>query len=233
MRYHGRVALESQSVDSVLLEMRHLEERLRDKDDAIACALSALVDLKDLHTGIHATRMAEWAVRIGRVLGLEPDELRDLELASLLHDIGKIGIPDAILLKPGGLNEEELEIVRRHPEYAWAVLRMIPGFDRVALLALHHHERMDGRGYPAGLADEAIPLGARIVAVIDAFDAMMSSRSYRGPLRVQDAVDELIRCSGSQWDPRVVRLFIAMAAEEFNEVFDTVGGVHSPELPTD
>ena len=88
---------------------------------------------------------------------------------------------------------------------------------------------MDGHGYPAGLVGEAIPLGARIVAVIDAFDAMMSSRSYRGPLRVQDAVEELVRCSGTQWDPRVVRLFIAMAAEEFNEVFDTVGGVDAPD----
>lgn len=227
------MALETHSADRLIAENHRLQEQLRDKDDAIVCAMSAMVDLKDLHTGTHSTRMAEWAVRIGRVLGLGSDELRDLELACLLHDVGKIGVPDAILLKPGRLTAEESAVVRRHPEFAWAILRMIPGFEQVALLVLHHHERMDGLGYPAGLAGDAIPVGSRIVAVIDAFDAMMSSRSYRGALPLHEALTELERWSGIQWDPHVVPLFAGIAKAEFDAVAASVGSPHGLQSDTE
>ena len=161
------------------LRIKELEEQVKSCQTGIMLALNMLLDLKDLKTGLHATRLAEWAIRVAEQLGLGHEELRDIELASLLHDIGKVGVPDAMLLKPGRLDPDELARVRKHPEYGWAILRAIPGFERASLLVLHHHECFDGSGYPAGLEGEEIPLGARIVAVVDAFDAMLSSRSYR------------------------------------------------------
>jgi HD-GYP domain-containing protein (c-di-GMP phosphodiesterase class II) len=184
------------------------------------CALNMLLDLKDLRTGLHATRLAEWAVRVGELLGLEESDLRDIEAASLLHDIGKIGLPDSILLKPGKLSSEEYAITKKHPEYGWAILRSIPGFERTSLLVLHHHERYDGKGYPAGLAGEDIPLGSRIVAVVDSFDAMLSSRAYRSALPVEEAVRRLVTDIGSQFDPKIAPLFIELAREQLDELVE-------------
>lgn len=177
----------------------------------ILCALNMMLDLKDLRTGLHATRLAEWAVRVGERLGVARDELDDIEKASLLHDIGKIGVPDDVLFKPGKLNEEETAQARRHPEYGWAILQSIPGFERMSLLVLHHHERYDGQGYPAGLAGEEIPLGSRIVAVVDAYDAMTSDRAYRKGLPYAEAIRRLHADMGSQFDPEVTKLFVSMA----------------------
>src|SRR4026209_1562359 len=160
------------------LETRRLREELKSLRTGVMCAPNMLLDLKDLRTGLHATRLAEWAVRVGELLGVEESDLRDMEAASLLHDIGKIGLPDSILLKPGKLSAEEYAITKKHPEYGWAILRSVPGFERTSLLALHHHERYDGTGSPAGLSGQEIPLGSRIVAIVDAFDAMLSARAY-------------------------------------------------------
>ena len=120
-------------------------------------------------------------VRIGRDLGLDDDCLRDLEAAAILHDIGKIGVPDAILRKPAKLTEAEYALSRSIPSYGWAVLRAVPGFERVSLFVLHHHEAFDGKGYPAGLRGDEIPIGSRIVAVMDSFDAMVSFQTVSEP----------------------------------------------------
>ncbi len=190
------------------------------------CALNMLLDLKDMRTGLHATRLAEWAVRVGENLGIDEIELRDIEAASLLHDIGKIGLPDSILLKPGRLTPEEYAITKKHPEYGWAILRSVPGFERASLLVLHHHERYDGKGYPAGLVGEEIPLGSRIVAIVDAFDAMLSSRAYRDALPVEEAVGRLVADTGKQFDPKIAPLFIELARSHMPELLSS-----SDELP--
>jgi len=203
------------------LKIKQLEEELAQMEMGVMCALNMVLDLKDLRTGLHATRLAEWAVRVGECLGVSPEELQDIERASLLHDIGKIGVPDEVLFKPGKLTEEETEQARRHPEYGWAILKSVPGFERASLLVLHHHERYDGAGYPAGLAGEEIPLGARIVGVVDAYDAMISDRAYRKGLPHEEAVRRLEADAGSQFDPDVTPLFVRLTSQtRFGEAFD-------------
>jgi HD-GYP domain-containing protein (c-di-GMP phosphodiesterase class II) len=207
--------------DSV--RIKELEEQTSALRSSVICAFNQLLDLKDLNTGVHSTRLAEWGMRVGHELGLEEHELQNLEVAALLHDIGKVGIPDAILRKPGRLDPEEYALMKKHPEYGWAVLRMLPGFERAALDILHHHESFDGRGYPAGLKDTEIPVVSRIVCVIDAFDAMVSSRPYRKGLPFQEAVRRLKEASGTQFDPVVVQTFLSFAEAEMSPVFAAVG----------
>jgi HD-GYP domain-containing protein (c-di-GMP phosphodiesterase class II) len=198
-----------------LIRVRELEEEVRSLRGATICALSQLLDLKDLGTGFHSTRLAEWAVRLARALGLDEKAAHAVEVAALLHDVGKIGIQDAVLRKPGRLDGGEMDHMRRHPEFGWAILRLFPDLEEAALFVLHHHERIDGEGYPAGLEGEEIPLGARIIAVVDAFDAMVSNRSYRRGLPFEEAVRRLILASGSQFDSRVVDGFLRIARAEW------------------
>ena len=161
------------------IRIKQVEEQVSALRTSVICAFNQLLDLKDLNTGVHSTRLAEWGMRVGQELGLDESELQNLEVVALLHDIGKVGVPDSILKKPGKLDDEEYALMKKHPEYGWAVLRMLPGFERAALEILHHHESFDGKGYPAGLKETEIPIVSRIVTVIDAFDAMVSSRPYR------------------------------------------------------
>ena len=201
------------------LRVQELEEQVRSTRKATICALNQMLDLKDLNTGVHSTRLAEWAVRIGQELGLAADGVEDVEVAALLHDAGKVGVPDAILKKPGPLDAGEWRIMRMHPEFSWAVLRLVPGLERASLFALHHHEKYDGSGYPAGLRGEEIPIGARIVSVIDAFDAMVAVRPYKEGLPCDEALRRLTADSGSHFDPVVVRHFLHIARAEMSSVF--------------
>jgi len=205
------------------LRVKQVEEQVTALRSSVICAFNQLLDLKDLNTGVHSTRLAEWGMRVGQELGLEESELQNLEVAGLLHDIGKVGIPDAILKKPARLDADEYALMKKHPEYGWAVLRMLPGFERAALDILHHHENFDGTGYPAGLRELEIPVVSRIVSVIDAFDAMVSSRPYRVGLPHQEAVRRLIESSGTQFDPAVVQCFISFAQAEMAIVFAAAG----------
>ncbi len=205
------------------LRVKQVEEQVTALRSSVICAFNQLLDLKDLNTGVHSTRLAEWGMRVGQELGLEESELQNLEVAALLHDIGKMGIPDSILRKPGRLDPDEYALMKKHPEYGWAVLRMLPGFERAALDILHHHENFDGKGYPAGLQGSEIPIVSRIVTVIDAFDAMVSSRPYRVGLPHEEAVRRLIESSGTQFDPAVVRCFISFAQAEMATVFAAAG----------
>ncbi len=205
------------AVGDAELRVKQLESKLSRFSAATVYSLTTLLDLRDLSTGTHGTRLAEWAVQVGELAGLDGDELQDLEVACLLHDIGKVGLPDAILDKPGKLTDEEYEQIKKHCDYGWAILRLLPGFERIGLLVLHHHERIDGRGYPAGLQGEEIPLGARIVAVVDAFDAMVSDRPYRAGLPVEEALRRLRKDSGSQFDPRIVDLFLEVTGRDLGE----------------
>lgn len=205
------------------LRLKQAEEQVAALRSSAICAFNQLLDLKDLNTGVHSTRLAEWGMRVGQELGLDERELQNLEIAALLHDIGKVGIPDAILRKPGRLDPDEYAVMKKHPEYGWAVLRMIPGFERAALDILHHHESYDGKGYPAGLKETEIPIVSRIVSVIDAFDAMVSSRPYRQGLPFDEAVRRLVTASGTQFDPLVVHYFLSFAQDEMAPVFAAAG----------
>lgn len=165
-------------------------------------ALVAAVEAKDSYTRGHSERVTAYAITLGRVLGLNEHSLDTLRLAGLMHDIGKISVPESVLNKPGKLNEEEWQIMRRHPEVGASIIKNIRGQDigLIARIVLHHHERVDGTGYPAGLASEDIPLMARILAVADAYDAMTSRRPYRGAFRKEKVVSQIKEGKGSQFD---------------------------------
>jgi HD-GYP domain-containing protein (c-di-GMP phosphodiesterase class II) len=207
----------------VVLRIKQMEEQTLALRTSLICAFNQLLDLKDLNTGVHSTRLAEWALHVAGELGLDESCLSDLEVAALLHDIGKIGIPDAILHKPAKLSDEEYALMKKHPEYGWAVMRNVPGMERASLMILHHHESFDGRGYPAGLKGEEIPIGSRIVSVIDAFDAMVSSRPYREGMPYAEAERRLLAASGTQFDPGVVDRFLPLARAEMSSVFAAAG----------
>jgi HD-GYP domain-containing protein (c-di-GMP phosphodiesterase class II) len=164
---------------SLKLRVKELEEQHLAFRNSLICGFNQLLDLKDISTGVHSTRLAEWAIRVARKLNIAENDLYQVEVAALLHDVGKIGVPDAILKKQGPLTPEERALINRHPEYSWSILRLFPGLEQASLYALHHHENLDGTGYPAGLKGYDIPLVSRIVSVIDAYDAMISNRSYR------------------------------------------------------
>lgn len=205
------------------LRVKELEEQQAALLKSVICGFNQLLDLRDLSTGIHSTRLAEWAVRVARKLGLPESDFYQLEVAALLHDIGKIGIPDAILKKEGKLTDEERALMNKHPEYSWSILRLFSGLEKASLYALHHHESYDGSGYPGRLKGVEIPIGARIVSVIDAYDAMISNRCYRKGFPHEEAVRRLLASTGTQFDPVVVNSFIEIAEIEVAEVFAATG----------
>jgi len=208
---------------TLLLRVKELEEQHLDFRNSVVCAFNQLLDLKDLNTGVHSTRLAEWAIRVARKLSIPEEHLYQVEVAALLHDIGKIGVPDAILKKAGPLTTDERAVINRHPEYSWSILRLFPGLEEASLYALHHHENLDGTGYPAGLKGSDVPLVSRIVSVIDAYDAMVSNRCYRQGLPHDEAVRRLLASSGTQFDSEVVKVFIPIAEQEAADVFAAAG----------
>ena len=171
-----------------------------------AASLAKAVDARDAYTGSHSERVSDLAARIARRLGAEPEQVELTRLAASLHDLGKLAIPEEILRKPGPLTDPERLVLERHPQIGFRMLESL-GVDPLAEWVLHHHERWDGTGYPDGLPGESIPLGARIIFVADAYDAMTSDRVYRRRLSRDDALAELDRCAGTQFDPDVVAAF--------------------------
>jgi diguanylate cyclase (GGDEF)-like protein/putative nucleotidyltransferase with HDIG domain len=168
-----------------------------------AASLARAVDARDVYTGSHSQRVADLAARTARRLGLPEEEVELTRLAASLHDLGKLAIPEEILRKPGPLTDPERMVLERHPQIGFRMLESL-GVDPVADWVLHHHERWDGSGYPDGLPGDEIPLGARIIFVADAYDAMTSERVYRRRVDPEQAIAELRRCAGSQFDPGIV-----------------------------
>ena len=173
----------------------------------IEALATALVE-RDRYTGEHSAIVVDMARTVADGLGLDEVEVERVGHAALLHDIGKVGMPDRILHKPGPLRGEEWELMREHPVIGERILRAIPGLGCVARIVRHEHERFDGSGYPDGLAGQAIPLGSRIILACDAYHAMTSDRPYRAGMPHEHAVAELVRCAGSQFDPRIVAALV-------------------------
>jgi putative nucleotidyltransferase with HDIG domain len=173
-------------------------------------SLAAAVDAKDTYTRGHSDKVATYATLIAETMGLGHDQLTALEMAAYLHDIGKIGVPEAILLKPGRLSDEEMAQMRHHPLIGANILKPVAFPWAITPIVRHHHEFWDGKGYPAGLKGEEIPLLARILCVADSYEAMTADRPYRAGRSAADAIEELHRCAGSQFDPRVVAVMTAV-----------------------
>ena len=203
----------------LLQRLSEVNDRLRRELESVVRALRSALAAKDTYTEGHVRRVATYGVSTGRRLGLDGRDLELLETASLLHDIGKIGIPETILRKPGPLVTDEVEIMKGHPEIGARIVQDLPSLKDAAPAVRYHQERFDGRrdghfpGYPSGLRGEEIPIGARIIAVVDAFDAMTSDRPYRRAMTVAEATRVLREERGGHFDPRVVDAFLAVLDE--------------------
>jgi putative nucleotidyltransferase with HDIG domain len=181
-------------------------------------AMILALDLRENETGYHSYRVTEYAVKLGKHAKLNDEDLSVIAKGALMHDIGKIGIPDSILLKPGKLTDEEWTLMKKHPELGYSLLKNIDFLEESAVIVHTHHERYDGQGYPAGMSGEEIPLGARVFSVVDALDAMTSKRSYRDALPFEEAVRRITEASGSQFDPVVVDLFLEIPIDEWRNI---------------
>jgi cyclic di-GMP phosphodiesterase len=227
---HRRLVLENRSYQ------RNLEQLVAERTDQLSLALQNLeksydytldalggaLDLKDAETEGHCQRVTAYTITIAKALGVEPASLRHIARGAFLHDIGKMGVPDQILRKPGPLTAEEQMIMRRHCEIGYQVLDGIPFLHEAAQIVLAHQERFDGTGYPRGLKGEQIPVGARIFAIADTLDAMTSDRPYRKAAPFARAREEIRRGAGSQFDPKAVETFLAMPEDLWQHIRESM-----------
>lgn len=206
-------------------EIKRINEKLEDSKEQLEQAyldmvqtLRYTVEAKDSYTRGHSDRVSEYSVLIGERLGLSEEQIKTLRIGGLFHDIGKIGIPDSILLKPAKLTDEEYSQIKNHPSIGAHILGSAAIFQDIIPIVKHHHERYDGNGYPSKLKGEEIPYLARIAAVADTFDAMTSRRSYRGPIEVEHVKEEIKRCEGTQFDPQIAEVFIEILNNDFDKI---------------
>ena len=194
------------------LRLKHLTDQL-ERTEAIMLAMARWVEMKDQYTEGHLRRVAGYSEQTAGALGLAGYDLLSVRYAGILHDIGKVGISDVILSKIGPLTSEEQEVLRKHPDHGAEIIAPMRFASDVAPIIRSHHERWDGAGYPRGLRGEEIPLGARIISVVDAWDAMTTDRPYRAALGQAEAARRLREGSGTQWDARVVEVFLGLVTE--------------------
>ena len=192
----------------LFFELQSTKEDLLLAYDQTIEALSYALDLRDKETEGHSQRVTELTIKIAERLGIRGEKLRYIKWGALLHDIGKLGIPDSILLKPGPLNDEEWEIMKKHCEYGYNMLKQVEFLLPALEIPLYHHERWDGSGYPKGLKGEEIPLPARIFAIVDVWDALTSERPYRPPFSKEKALEYIVSQSGKHFDPEIVKVFL-------------------------
>ena len=208
-------------------EIKQINEKLEDSKEQLEQAyldmvetLRYTVEAKDSYTRGHSDRVSEYSVLIGEKLGLPEDQIKTLRIGGLFHDIGKIGIPDSILLKPAKLTDDEYSQIKNHPSIGAHILGSAVIFKDIIPIVKHHHERYDGNGYPSRLKGEEIPYMARIAAVADTFDAMTSRRSYRGPIDIEHVKEEIKRCEGTQFDPQIAEAFLDILNNNFEKIKD-------------
>jgi putative nucleotidyltransferase with HDIG domain len=199
---------------NMLEDLYEVHEKLKSLFDKFILAMVNALDAKSHWTRGHSERVANYARRIAQTMGFNGNGLKRLHLAGLLHDIGKIGTYDYLLDKPEKLNDKEFEIVKRHPVEAVRILKHIDEFSDILPIIRHHHERIDGKGYPDGLKGDEIPMGARILHVADSFDSMTSDRPYRPAPGKEYAISEFIKHRGTQFDPQVVDAFLKILKKE-------------------
>lgn len=208
-------------------EIKKINEELSESNEKLERAyldmvqtLRYTVEAKDTYTRGHSDRVSEYSVLIGEKLGLPEDQIKTLRIGGLFHDIGKIGIPDSILLKPDKLSDDEYSQIKNHPSIGAHILGSAEIFKDIIPIVKHHHERYDGNGYPSRLKGEEIPYIARIAAVADTFDAMTSRRSYRGPIDIEHVKEEIKRCEGTQFDPQIAEVFLDILNNDYDKIKD-------------
>ncbi len=206
---------QNRTLEVANFQIRKVSDELRLSYDDTLEALVGALDARDQETKGHSVRVARYLLNIAAALGVKEGSADwiDMQRGALLHDVGKIGVRDSILLKPGKLTEEEWTEMRRHPEIGYTMLKEVKFLAGAAAIVLAHHERWDGKGYPKGLREDGIPLGSRIFSVVDTFDSMTSDRPYRRALSVKEAMNEILRCGGTQFDPLVVEAFLDIYEE--------------------
>jgi HD-GYP domain-containing protein (c-di-GMP phosphodiesterase class II) len=203
---------------AVAIENARLYDDLRGSFVQTVISLANAIDVRDTYTKAHSRQIANWAAATARHLGCTPEEINEIFLGGLLHDIGKIGIPDAILQKPAKLNEEEWKIVHTHPTLGAELISPIKRLANVSPMIEYSHERFDGLGYPHGRKGEEIPLGARIISVVDSYSAMLDKRPYKEPYSIDKIIMELKQNSGKMYDPKVVEAFLIIIEEKDNDI---------------
>jgi response regulator RpfG family c-di-GMP phosphodiesterase len=231
---NDRLTREVQRQNGQLREINtRLEEMVRQRTQALLEGLIAALDYRDAETQWHSRRVSLYARRLALALGIAEPDLTIIQHGALLHDIGKIGVRDRVLLKPGPLSPEEWTEMKRHPELGWALLQRVDYLRPASAIVLQHQEKWDGSGYPARLAREDIVVGARIFHVVDTLDAITSDRPYRRARPFGHAREEIVRCSGTQFDPSVVEAFMGVPEEDWERIrldVETVA-VLSADLP--
>ncbi len=195
-----------------------LSRQLQVSYETVLDALLSALDTRNTETEGHSERVTAYTMLLAHYMGVPKDQAYHIERGALLHDIGKIGVPDRILLKPGPLTDDEWDEMRKHPIVGYRMCVRIDFLADASEIVLHHHERWDGKGYPTGLRGEDIPLGARIFSVVDAFDAMTTDRPYRAAMPYEEAYKEIARGNGTQFDPDVVKAFLAVPNDQWTEL---------------
>jgi putative nucleotidyltransferase with HDIG domain len=213
-----RMQLLEQTVTERTVELRRLLDRLHDASEITLEALVAALDAREHETQAHSKRVSEYTLYLAREMSVDFSQLDVIRRGAMLHDIGKIGVPDSVLLKPGKLTDEEWVDMQKHPQIGFWILDGIEALQPASDVVLSHHERYDGAGYPRKLPGSSIPLGARIFSVADCLDSMTSDRPYRKALSYQDARVEIADFSGTQFDPDVVKYFLRVPLEIWMEI---------------
>jgi HD-GYP domain-containing protein (c-di-GMP phosphodiesterase class II) len=213
----------------VLRDLEQERSRATQAYHAVLRSLAEALEARDGYTGEHSDDVRKLTSAVAARLALDPRTAGEVEAVALLHDIGKIGVPDQILHKPGPLTPEEWEEMRKHPEFGYQMLAKMPYLHEASLIVLQHQERWDGKGYPGKLTGEAIVIGARIFAIVDTLDAITSDRPYRKGRSLQVAKDEIKRCSGTQFDPELVEAFQRIPDSEWTGIRDQVKQMEADE----
>jgi putative nucleotidyltransferase with HDIG domain len=228
-RENERLTAEVQRQNDRLTKLNdRLEEEVQERTEGLLDGLIAALDYRDADTQWHSRRVSLYARRLAQQLGVGEPELETIRQGALLHDIGKIGVRDRVLLKPGPLDAAEWNEMRRHPELGWQLLQRVEYLRGASQIVLEHQEKWDGTGYPSGLVGDAICIGARVFHVVDALDAITSDRPYRKARGYSEARAEIVRCRGTQFDPKVVDAFLEIAPEEWDRIridVETVAGL--------